>query len=77
MPKKMSAKKSQQPVVQKVCNYHGCKKQSIGSISSDIDLAGLAYCNKHKSDIKSAYLWLTLGIEELAHKAMGINTKKK
>lgn len=76
MAKKMSANK-RTAIVQKVCNYHGCKKQSIGSISSDIDLAGLAYCEKHKSDIKSAYLWLTLGIEELAHKAMGINPKKK
>lgn len=71
----MSAKKKPTVVDQRICSFHKCKQLAIGSVTTDIDVHGLPFCKKHKSDIKSALLWTILGVEELAQHSMGLNKK--
>jgi hypothetical protein len=64
-------------VKKKVCSYYKCSKEAIGRYTVDLDISGLGFCKKHKSDISSAILWTVLGMEELAQQAMGVPPPKK
>jgi hypothetical protein len=83
-PKKMAAKKKssqkENHVVhtnEKVCSYYNCNKKAVGAYTVDLDVKGLGFCEKHKSDISSAFLWAIIGVEELSYHAMGIPSPKK
>lgn len=59
------------------CSYKGCKGKVVGSYSVDLDIKGLGYCKKHKEDVRSAILWLILGVHDMYEKALGRYDKKK
>jgi hypothetical protein len=64
-------------VKKKVCSYYKCGKEAIGRYTVDLDISGLNFCKKHKSEISSALLWTIIGAEELAQHAMGVPPPKK
>lgn len=61
------------------CAYYKCGKDAIGSYSVDLDISGIPYCKKHKSDVSSSLLWAIFGIMEMSNHALGFpkNSKKK
>ncbi len=59
------------------CCYYGCKNESVGSYSVDLDISGMPFCEKHKEDVHSSLMWAVLGIMELSDAALGIKPAKK
>lgn len=42
-----------------------------------MDIAGMAFCKKHKQDVASAMLWLVIGIPEISEGVIKDAKKKK
>lgn len=54
-----------------------CKEEAVGSYTVDMDIAGMAFCKKHKQDVASAMLWLVIGIPEISEGVVKDAKKKK
>lgn len=74
--KENSSQKSTKKETKRKCAYYKCGKDAIGAYTVDLDIAGIPYCKKHKSDVSCAVLWAILGIAELSNDALGIPKKR-
>lgn len=52
----------------RACNI--CDKKAVGTYSPDLDIRGLAFCEKHRNDVFMVYVALMSGSEDLAKSMM-------